>query len=131
MQKPRIFVAFLALALTAIVALSTPVMSPVVAQANISENCLGTPAILSTGLKGVDKNVAYGGRKVLIFVEKSNSTVELYGAAYTPSSGALPNDHWYQPPTCKSVKDGMEAAVRAKPEYKNFKLKWSGVAAYN
>ncbi|MBL8031877.1 MAG: hypothetical protein JNK33_06190 [Candidatus Doudnabacteria bacterium] len=128
MRNKHLLVAILALA-CAIASLSTSITAPVVAaQDRISADCLGSPAVLRTAGKGVNTEASYKSSDILVYIEKSDKTISMFGPAYTPASGALENDHWFQPPSCPEEKAAIEAAVKAKfaKTHKNYKFEWSG-----
>lgn len=129
MSKKHALVAILTLALTAIATLSTSITVPVIAaQDRIPAECLGSPAVLRTTGKGVNAKTVYKGSNILVYVETSDKTISMFGPAYTPASGALENDRWFQPPSCPDEKAAIEAAVKAKfaRTHKNYKFEWSG-----
>lgn len=129
MLKKHLSVAIPALTLTVIALLSTSIAAPVVAaQDRIAADCLGSPAVLRTAGKGVNTKTVYKGSNILVYVEKSDKTISMFGPAYTPTSGALENDHWFQPPSCPEEKAAIEVAVKAKfaQTHKGYKFEWSG-----
>ncbi len=129
MLKKHLLVALLALALTAIATLSTSITVPVVAaQDRIPADCLGSPAVLRTAGKGVNKKAVYKGSNVLVYIETSDKTIAMFGPAYSPASGSLENDHWFNPPICPDERAGIEAAVKQQfaKTHKGYKFEWSG-----
>lgn len=94
MLKKHLLVAFLALAIMTIAALSTSV-APVAAQGNNLDNCFNGQGSLNSNLK-VDTNFQFRGKALLLTLEEydSGKTATLFGV-YRGRSGKPDNNGGY------------------------------------